>query len=419
MKALRWMGTLVILAPALVVGAEEWSQWRGPARSGRASDVVLPEVWPESPPEPAWKTDVGDGYSSPVISAGRLFVMGRTAGEFETCYALDAATGKQIWAHSYPARYTPADPSAGRGPKSTPTVDGDRVYFYGVRGDLNCLNTRDGSVRWQYDCQSRFWGVERDSSGDDAWSTCCGASASPLVLGDLLVLPVGGKRAGAVTAFNKFDGTIAWKSLEDRSSYASPVAARFDRQPQIVAFTGLRMVGLNPVNGKLLWDYPFPAQFEQTMVTPVVWRDLVIIGGEKKPIVGLRIQPDGEQATSEIAWSNKDLKCYYSTPVVIGDHLYGQMPQRGQLVCLRLTDGKTAWIEPGFGAYASLVSAGKFLLVLTNDGELHVIEPSPEKFVRQAIWKVSEAGGTISHLAIAGRRLYIKDKQQVVCFDLR
>src|SRR5207302_1585186 len=111
----------------------------------------------------------------------------------------------------------------------------------------------------------------------------------PLVLDDRVVLPVGGEKAGGMTAFDRDSGKIVWKSLQDRSSYASPLVVELAGVRQVVGFTGVRMVGLRAADGQLLWDYPFPAAFDQTVITPVVWRDLVIVGGEKKPTAALRI----------------------------------------------------------------------------------------------------------------------------------
>src|SRR5262249_14549967 len=131
------------LALALAAPAADWPQWRGPERTGVARDARLPAAWPKEPPKPAWRVSIGEGYSSPVIADGRLFILGRISGDREVCYCLDAASGKELWKHAYAAPYTPADPSAGKGPKSTPAVDGDRVYAYGVAGMLHCLTVKD------------------------------------------------------------------------------------------------------------------------------------------------------------------------------------------------------------------------------------------------------------------------------------
>src|SRR5262249_34720726 len=140
------------------------------------------------------------------------------------------------------------------------------------------------------DLHKMYWGVAMDKWGDDAYSTCCGAAASPLVDGERLILPVGGKKAGALVAFDRKSGKVSWRTaLTDRSSYASPMIASPGGKRQLIAFTGLRMVGLSLDGKSLLWEYPFPAAYEQTMITPIVWKDLVIVAGENKPTVALKI----------------------------------------------------------------------------------------------------------------------------------
>src|SRR5262249_16065120 len=151
------------------------------------------------------------------------------------------------------------------------------------------------------------------------------------------------------------------------SSYGSAVVATLAGQRQLVGFTGLRMVGLTLDGGKRLWDYAFPAQYEQTVLTPVVWKGRVIVGGEEKPLVTLELQSADGKPTAKPAWSNSRLKPYLTSPVAVGDHLYG-LSRRGKLVCVDLADGKTAWGTPGFGTYGTLVAAAGRLLVLTRQG---------------------------------------------------
>src|SRR5262249_49878665 len=156
------------------------------------------------------------------------------------------------------------DPSAGKGPKSTPAVDGDRLYAYGVAGMLHCLDVKTGNVLWKHDCAAEYWGVKKDKDGDDAWCTPCGAASSPLADGKRVLLSTGGEKCGSVSGFDRDSGKLVWKALDDKGSYASPVVAQLAGQRQVVAFTGLRMVGVKASDGALLWEHPFEAMFQQT-----------------------------------------------------------------------------------------------------------------------------------------------------------
>ena len=412
----RWAVALLALVCCCAARADDWPQWRGRYRDGHARGARLPVKWPLKAPQPIWKQAVGEGQSSPVMANGRLFVLGRQDGK-EVCWCLAPSSGALQWKYAYECEYKPADASAGLGPKSTPTVDGIRVYALGVAGMLHCFGADDGKVLWKHDLRKEFWGVARDRWGDDAYSTCCGAAASPLVDGERVLLPVGGKKAGAVTAFDRHTGKVVWKSpLPDRSSYGSAVLATLAGRRQVVGFTGLRMVGLTREAGKLLWEYPFPAQYEQTILTPVVWKDRVIIGGEEKPTVALEVSKDGDRALTRVVWSNSRLRAYMTSPVAVKDHLYG-LNKRGELVCVALEDGKTAWAAPGFGNFGSIVAAPGQLLVLTRHGELHAIEANPKKFARRARWKVGEAP-LWSQPCLVDGRLFVKDRSHVLCYDL-
>jgi outer membrane protein assembly factor BamB len=289
----------------------------------------------------------------------------------------------------------------------------------GLGGMLHCFDAAKGDVLWKHDCMKEFWGVEKDKDGDDAWFPSCGSAAAPLVDGNQIIVPVGGKKAGAFTAFDRNSGAIVWKALGERSSYASPVFATIAGSRQLVSFSGLRMVGLDAATHKLLWEYPFPARFEQTVVSPIVWKDHVVIAGEDKPTIALRLEKSDGQWKQSVAWESKDLRGYLSTPVVVKDHLIGHDHRLRKLVCVELASGKTKWAAGKFGKYLSLVVAGDHLLVLDDSGQLLVLEADVEKYRVVRDWQTSEPGQTWSHLAVAGKRLYVKDREHLICFEIK
>ena len=409
--------TVSVLVSTAAMCAPDWPQWRGLARDGVAV-ASLPKAWPQALPAPKWRVPVGEGFSSPVIADGRVFILGRPAAGQESCYAFDAATGKRLWQQSYPCDFKPPDNSAGPGPNSTPTVDGDRVYMQGLHGMFHCLDVRTGKILWKHDFAREYWGVQKDEHGSDAWFPPCGTAASPLVVGEHVIVPVGGKKAGAFTAFDRKTGEIAWKALEDRSSYASPLTAELAGVKQLVGFTGLRMVGLGLADRKLAWEYPFPAAFEQTIVTPVVWKDLVIVSGEGRPTVALQISKAGEGLAQAVKWQSPQLRAYMASPIVVKDHLIGVDHFSRRLVCLDLATGARTWESSRLGSFATLVNAGEQVLALNNQGDLLVFEANPREFKAVGQWKVSEAGGTWAHLAVVGNRLYVKDKEHLLCLEL-
>ncbi len=398
--------------------ADDWPQWRGPARDGVAGVSGLPKDWPAAAPSPAWTADVGEGYSGPVISKGRVFVMGREAGSMETCLCFDAATGKRLWRQAYSVSYTPVDPRAGTGPKSTPTVDKDRVYMLGIGGMFTCLGVETGKVLWQHDFTKDYWGIEKDEAGADKWFPVCGVAASAIVDGQQVIVPIGGKKGGTFAAFDRNTGIMLWHALADRSSYGSPIIASLSGARQLVAFTGSRMVGINLATHELIWEYPFPALFEQTITTPIIWKDIVVISGELRPTIALRITESGSKIRTETVWRNPDLKAYLASPVIFKNHLVGVDSMAKRIVCVDLQTGQTAWTSPRIGGYVSLVVAGDRLLAQQITGELIIIRADPSKYDEIGRWKLSSAGEVWSYLAVSGSKLFVKDKEHLLCFDL-
>ncbi len=397
--------------------AADWPQWRGPNRDGVAPDARMPAKWPAEAPKPKWTAAVGEGYSGAAVAGGKLFIMDRMGGE-ERCLCFDAATGKELWQLAYKEPFEAPDPTAGKGPSATPTVDSDRVYFLGLGGQLHCLDIATGKVLWKHDCLKEYWGIVKAELGSDAWFPPCGCATSPLVDGDTIIIAIGGKKAGAFAGFDRTTGKHLWKALDDRSSYAAPLLRSPGGVDQLIGFTGTRMVGLSHDKRELLWDFPFKARFEQTIITPVVWKDLVIIAGEARPTTALRITESGGKVKTETAWASPDLRTYLTTPVVVADHLIGHDMRTNRLACISLETGELAWTSPVVkGKYFSIVVAGKAVLVLTSEGELIAFEADTAEFKELARWKVSEKGSW-AHLAVTGNRLYVKDKDTLYCYEL-
>ena len=402
--------TAAMHPPALAgdaVAGPRWPQWRGPARDGVSPNARLPEVWPKKPPAPRWTMPIGAGYSAPVVLDGRLYTMAREDAE-ELILAADAATGRALWRLSYPAPYTAPSAGAGHGsgPNATVTVDAGQLYALGRFGKFHCVATDTGRICWSHDFQKDF----------DSPLVLFGMAASPLTEGDLVISLVGGPKAGTLAAFSKITGEMKWQSLQDRVSYSSPLGVTIAGVRQIVTLTRERLVGLGPGEGALLWSFPYAFMAEYGIVTPTVIGDMVIVAGVERPTVAVRVErdPGGKFAATE-AWRS-DLRGHMASPVAHAGHLYGLYD--GQFVCLRLQDGKVAWSHDDAGEYVSLVIAADRLLILNESGELTVIRLTPDRYQEYAQWKLSDRP-TWAHLALVGSQLYVRDSQELLCFDLK
>jgi outer membrane protein assembly factor BamB len=387
---------------------QDWPQWRGPNRDGVATGFKLPDIWPRQPLQAVWTVPLGDGYSAPVIVAGKLYTHAREASN-EFVYCLDALTGKQIWRHGYAAPYemNRAATGHGPGPKATTTVVDGRVYAFGISSILTCLDAQSGEVIWSRDLKEEY----------EAAPAEFGTAGSPLVDGPFVIVPVGGKKGGSVMAFHKKDGSLAWKAIAgELPAFSSPIAADLGGIRHVLTFTEKHFVGLDATNGRELWKYPFTTAYRQNTVTPVVVGDLVIASGLDKFAFALQVKKSGSGVKMTEAWKNRDLRIYMSSPVVVGDHIYGLGGQNA-LVCVHIPTGKTAWSSGDFGEYCSIVVARDRLLILDTVGNLAVVKADPKSYQEVGRSQVSE-GKTWSHLALVQSRIYVRNREQLACIDL-
>lgn len=410
-------------APSAVPSAApEWPQWRGPDRAGVAPGARLPAALPSELPL-VWRAEAGPGYSTPVLSGGRVYFMERAGeDEDEAVRCIDGATGKPIWRAAYAAPFT-ASPNArrhGTSPKSTTAVTDGRVFAFGITGVLTALDAADGRILWQ-----------RDLATEYRSSPLFGVAASPLVEDGVVVLPVGHKEGrGALMAFRVETGETAWKAFEDGPSYGSAIAAELAGVRQAIGFTAKHLVGAALADGTELWSYPFELPWDETIVTPLVWKGNVVFAGRDDGgtrAIRLRREGDGDdrgdrdrqgaRLAVEELWVQEDAPVYMSSPVIRGDRLYAIEHGTGRLICLRLDDGSIAWKEGRHGDYASLVLAGDRILILASSGTLSVVDAASDAYREVASWKVSEKP-TYAHLVVSGSRLLVRDAESVMAFDL-
>ena len=227
-----------LLARGMAQVPGEWPQWRGPNRDGISSDSGLLKQWPSEGPPLVWKINgAGQGYSSLSISQGRIFTQG-ARGDREFVIAFDVVTGKFLWETTYGGRFRN---NRGDGPRGTPTVDGDRLYALGANGDLSCLEVTTGRKAWSINLLKKY------GTSNITW----GISESPLVLGDRVLVNAGGLNS-SIVALNKKDGSLIWKSQSDEAGYSSAAALEFGGVTQAIFFTGIRALGINVRNGRIL-----------------------------------------------------------------------------------------------------------------------------------------------------------------------
>ena len=380
--------------------AQEWTGWRGPNRDGAVLSFSAPKTWPDQL-KVKWKVPVGIGHSSPVVAGRTVYVFSRQ-DEQEVVSAIDLDSGKLLWKDSYATPYmmNPAATSHGKGPKSTPVLQGGKLYTLGISGILSCYDTKTGKIGWRKEFSKQF----------KATSPFYGVAMSPIVDNGLLIVHVGGHDAGALMAFNAETGELKWSWKGDGPGYASPIAVELNGIRQIVTQTQKFIIGISAASGELIWQIPFETEYSQNSVTPVAYKNTLIFSGIDKGTMAVKvIKRDGKWTTEQV-WQNPQVSMYMNSPVVNGDYLFGLSHKRkGQFFCLDARTGETLWTSEGReGENAAMLSAGETLFLLTNDAELIVAKNNAKRFEPLKKYTVA-VSPTWAHPAIIGNRILIKD----------
>ena len=397
----------VCLSP-IVANAGDWPQWRGPNRDESSTETGLLKQWPASGPKRAWLFEnAGQGYSGFSIAAGKLFTTGTRDGK-EILLALDANTGKELWAA------TIGDILGngwGDGPRGTPTVDADRVYSLSGKGNLVCAQVATGKVLWTKSMQ--------DLGGKTpGW----GYTESPLVDGKLVVATPGGDK-GTMAAFDKMTGAVVWQSKEitEGAQYSSIVPATINGKKQYVQLVMQTLFGVDAATGKVIWRSPWSGK-TAVIPTPIVKGDEVFISSGYG--VGCKkVKVNGSEATD--VFLNKDLENHHGGVILVGDHLYGH--SKDGWTCMAFADGSVTWKEKAaFGKGAIGHADGMFYCLEEQSGSVALIEASPGGWSEKGRFKLdpqttirSAKGKIWTHPVIANGKLYLRDQNLISCYDVK
>jgi outer membrane protein assembly factor BamB len=407
MRRLLTLSLALVLTPIFL--AADWPNYRGPAHDGTAPAATVSS----GAPKILWKIPMGAGFSSIAVAGERAYCFA-DVNDKETCLALDRATGKGLWAT--PIDKTIHDRSGGNGPRSTPTVDGDRVYVLGAYAKLACMNAADGKILWSHDLLKEFNG----SLPSRGW----GSAASPLIQGEFLFACTGGSNQSLV-AFNKTTGNVVWKTESDQPTHASPVPATIHEIPQIIFFTKKGLVAVTPDAGKVLWRFPFPFQ-TATAASPVV-------GGKEGDIVycsaaykvgaaACKVEKTPAGLSAKPLWRQENtLQQHWSSAVHKDGYLYGlYKPDRlgpESLRCIDIETGKIKWLQKGFSWRGGTTLLGDRLIVQNNNGDLAVVQAAPDAY--KELSRTHAVDGQAWTMAtIADTQIFARSTSQAACLDL-
>ena len=423
MRMLRAACVATLFCSLAHAGAADWPQWRGPKRDGVCQETGLLKQWPTGGPRRLWKIDnVGMGYSTVSIAGGKLFTMGdrggrRSGAQFVLAY--DLATHQERWAAKVGRTH------GGGGPRCAPTVDGDLLYTVGPHGNVTCLETATGKLRWQKN-------LERDFGG--RMSTMWKFSESPLVDGEKLLCTPGSARA-KVAALNKTTGETIWTCAvpdlgpqgRTGAAYASIVVAEADGVRQYVQLVGKGLIGVRAADGKLLWSYNRIANRTANIPTAIVRDNHVFCTtsyGTGAVLLKLSRQGDGVKAEEVYFLSPRVFENIHGGMVLVGDYLYGAKGHKynHEPICIEFLTGKIVWKAKPLGrlSCATLYADGHLYLRYEN-GVMALVEATPKGYHLKSRWepRLGGRGPTWAHPVIHDGKLYLRHGSVLACYDVR
>ena len=391
----------VFVTAAAEASAQEWTQWRGPGRDGSVSTKNTPAAWPATL-QRTWRVEVGEGYSSPVVSGGRAFIHGRRDPE-EIVASINLADGKVVWEQKYQAEFKKNQyaVSMAKGPNATPLIVGNRLFTLGVTGILNAWDTATGKQLWTKDF----------SQSIDTSKLFCGTAASPLLVNDRLVVQIGSDiHGGQILALDPATGKTDWEWKGLGPGYASPVAIEIGGTQQIATMTEGSIVGLDGKTGKELWSTPFPDEWHENIVTPLWTGTNLIVSGPRQGTHAYTIVKNADKWQATEIWKNPDIAMYLSSPVFGDGLIYGLSEKRkGQFFAIDAKTGAVRWTTEGReGEHASLLLTPQHVVFLTNGADLIVAKRGTSSFTVERRYEVAEAA-TFATPVLLGSNILVRD----------
>lgn len=412
-KAVLAIATVLFVTGQIAKAAdptERWPQWHGPTRDCFVSGPAWPTSLGKDHLKLLWHVDLGPGYSGPIVAAERVFVAETKEKKTEIVRALDRATGRELWKSDWPGAMSVAFMAKRNGDwiRSTPAYDGESLYIAGMRDVLVCLDAKTGKQRWRVDFVERFKAPLPDF----------GFVCSPLVVGNFVYVQAG----AGFCKLDKQTGKVLWRVLTDAggmfgSAFSSPILSTIGGKAQLVVQTRLKLAGVEPESGKVLWSQDIPAMLGMNIVTPTVDGDRIFTSAYGGGSRLLEIKRTGEDFQVQTVWKTS-LQGYMSTPVTIDGHAYLHLRSQ-KFTCVELKTGKQTWTTSGrYGQYWSLVAQKNLILALDQQGELLLIRAKPDKFDLLDSKKISDEE-TWGHLAVCGDQVFVRELNGISAYRWR
>jgi len=415
-RTFAWCTSLFFLSLPLAATAQlpagpgDWPGWRGADRTGVSTETGLLKEWPKEGPPLVWNVKgLGEGYSTPSIARGRIYVMGSEGLDSEFVQCRNVSDGAVVWQTTVGKVGNPTKEPQYPGSRSTPTVDGDRVYALGWAGDLVSLESASGKEHWKKNLRSDFGGKA------GAWAF----AESVLIDGDTLVCTPGAPSA-AIVALNKTTGDVLWQSdVADsgEAGYGSAIVAHVGGVKQYVQFLRKGVIGVAAKDGKFLWRFDKTAT--NTNCSTALFHDGYVFHSAAGPGGGgtalLQLTSDGAKEV----YFGKSLMNQHGGVVRIGDYVYGT--NQTVLVCVDLKTGAAKWQQRSVGRGSITAADGHLYVRAQDSGAVALVEATPDAYREKGRFTPPDRSDKLAwpHPVVAGGRLYLRDKETLLCYDIK
>jgi outer membrane protein assembly factor BamB len=381
---------------------DEWPCWRGPNRDGKSADTGLLKEWPEWGPNRLWQVNgLGEGYSTVAASGGVLYTTGNVDGKL-LLFAFDM-DGKPLWKVLIDKAWTRSQP----GSRSTPTVDGNRLYILSGNGVLMCLDSKTADMNWSKHIRSF-------GDGPGGW----GYAESVLIHDNLAITKPGGENC--VVAFDKVTGKTVWESKGFRAGPEYSSCVPFTHEGVGMIATGSRegIVCLSAGSGEVLWSNGWSAGNTANCPDPVYSDGYVFwANGYGKGGICLELATSGNKVSAREAWTTRNMNCHHGGYIVHEGYIYGNHGNGWS--CLDLATGQLKWHEKAVGKGSLCFADGMLYLYGENGGKAALATCSPEGLEIKGTVTVQGSGPSWAHPVVTGGRLYLRYADNLYCFDVK
>jgi len=426
LRRLHVLGSLaLILALAPPAPAADWPQWRGPERNGRSPETGLLAAWPEGGPPLAWRSGgVGAGYSSLAVVGERIYTSG-DAGDSQYLVAVKRSDGGPLWK----TRIGPAWEDEYLGARSTPAVDGGRVYVIGTEGDVVCADAASGQEVWRRNLVKDFGGALMQAMGKYSWKF----AESPLVDGDRVIVTPGARDA-ALVALDKKTGKEIWRAKipelgpkgDDGAAYSSVVVADAAGVRQYVQLLGRGLIGVEAASGRFLWGYNRVANDVANIATSIVDGDHVFAStGYDTGAALLHLAgSDGKVEAREVYFLEANVfQNHHGGLILHQGHVYtGTGHNKGFPLCVDHKTGEVAWgpVRTEGRGSAAVTYADGHLYFRYQDGHVVLVEATSEEYREKGSFKIPDVDQfSWSHPVVSGGILYLREQDNLFAYDVR